>query len=162
MKYDVILRPAISGQVNYKDLFPGLLTRIDESFSKFIEDGNLGENFSAVEREYYLFQTDEAFGSDTEIINKFNINELMTPDELMADLNYLNEEGSKLLDIPEGEVEVNLILGYINDIETGGRLVIFVEHEYKAKDGREEIHFHCRPLDSWTSEKLKGFAKKSK
>ena len=149
---NTFVRPEMSGNTNYDHLFKGVKKKTDDFFGRFVN--SQGEKFSDGPREYQLFQTGDDTRSDSAIISALNICNFVTPGELRATMEYLNtDEGKKLLAIPQGEEEVNFILGYAKD-ENEKPHVLFVEHE--LEHGEEEIHFHSRPLDRWRNDNPSG------
>ncbi|MEK9182767.1 MAG: hypothetical protein AAB809_01670 [Patescibacteria group bacterium] len=124
--------------------------KADPTFLGFI--GKLGSHYATNELSCYAFQV-EAGETDVAIIRAFGLEpdyldaENQVANQVCALLAHLGGEGAEFLQIPEGQDEINVILGYA--VIFGVRLVLFVEHELKEGGGVEEIHLHVRPLNCW-------------
>jgi len=139
--------PASSGWVDLGMFFPGKTVKVDQFFRNLISQ--IGSKYAEGDLRCYVFETAGAGGvNDSAIMETFALN-LNTdrPDanKICPILAYLGGEGAGLLQIPEGQEEVNLILGYVYFM--GIWFVLFVEHELE-KDV-EEIHLHVRVLNCW-------------
>lgn len=135
---------ASSGSVNTSCLFlgRGADVKIDARFLRFTEE--LGDSYSHKRFEVKICTTDG--GTSTSIRSAFGIEEDIDPNKLYAILAYLSGSGFDLLTIPDREEEVNIIIGFTDDI------VYYVEHEFE--DGVREIHLHARPATRpWDDDK---------
>lgn len=128
------------GELNPLDVFPGKVVKIDEPFRDLL--GN-GEYTICADNVFCVYQTEAGESVDDVIFRSVStIGVSLHREHICAFLVYLaTDEGAKLLVIPEGQDEVNIILGYTND------LVFFVEHE--MEHGVEEFHLHARPRNRW-------------
>lgn len=66
----------------------------------------------------------------------------LEPSIACAILAHLSNEGRSLLDIAEGEEEVNLVIGCTE--KQGVIFILYVEHENER--GVDEIHLHAKPI----------------
>jgi hypothetical protein len=144
-KQVVLIKPAVvmTAPAHYFE-GRGAALKIDSLFEKFVKDHNPHEHH---DDEFYcsLYQTDG--GTDDSIRTEFGITRTLTPSVLHVVLKYLStDEGFALLEIPQGEEETNIIIGYADGI------VYYVEHEFE--DGVREIHLHARvALREWGNDK---------
>ena len=121
--------PAGSGRLESSELFPGKVVKVDESFFTSLGSGEYRLDQVRQFRVYVQIPTN--------ILDKFPV--LRIPedrDAICAALAHLSQ--GTILGVPEGEEEVNFILGVAGD------LVLFVEHEVEG--GKEEFHLHARPM----------------
>ena len=137
--------PATSGNTNLSEYFKNINLKIDPEFTEFIKSA--GPTFSNPGMILDLFQTMPGKNEDGIIVPYLNIYQDIEPGEACAIIQFLDSpEGEKFLTIPEGEEEINIILGYLGDEEMVKK-VIFIEHEFE--NGVDEIHLHIRKLDKW-------------
>jgi hypothetical protein len=116
------------------EAFAGARVIIDPGFMAIIG----GQDALAREDLNCLVLEAEVGVSDESIIEESKVG--FEPGKIRAAIFYLgrSEDGEVALAIPQGEYEVNLILGYTDCS------VLFLEHE--IEDGKEEeYHFHIRP-----------------
>jgi hypothetical protein len=122
----------------------GIALMVDAQFEKFVKGHNPYEH---LDTEFYcsLYQTDG--GANDSIRTQFGAVSTLTASKLHVMLQYLStDEGFTLLDIPSGEHQTNIIIGYADGI------VYYVEHTFA--DGVREIHLHARiALREWGSDK---------
>ncbi len=125
----------IAGPVNISWMFAGheALVKVDERFKEFLKP--LGSTYNHTRIDAKLYQTDG--GTNESIKTIFGIDNDLDPNRLYAVVDHLSRAGFELLTIPEGEEEVNIIIGYADGV------VYYVEHEFE--DGEREIHLHARP-----------------
>ena len=136
--------PPQSGDVNLEGFFPGKVVVVDDLFRRFVND-TVGSRYSTNGFSCGIMDPVSGVNNDDRIVRLFGFNVIADGTKVCAMLAYLGGEGWYVLDIPPGEEEVNLILGYVAiNID---HLVLFVEHE--IEDGVEEIHLHARPLNKW-------------
>lgn len=118
-------------------LFPDFKGKIrpDKLFLEFMNEGTtkfeIRKPFSCEIREH------EDGGKFADLIGPRPL--LLTKDKVLAILSYLGRDGWHYLYIPEGQNEVNVLIGYIEI--AGHSYILYVEHE--NEDGKtEEIHIH--------------------
>jgi hypothetical protein len=123
------------------NIFHGKSIRVDRAFEKLV---TVGDDLSC-----QLFSVPKGW-NDGQIIAWISRNKGINLGgiKICAVLEYLGNEGSSLLDVPEGEKEVNLILGYTT--VDGVPSVFFVEHEWEQIV--EEFHFHVKPMNKWNDD----------
>lgn len=157
------VRRMVAGTYKYNHLFSDVVCLMDISFKKFLDRGISGISFGDSPREYFLFEVAENTDikvSDSMIIKEFDITEFTTLSELRANLEFLNQDGRYLLDIPPGKDEMDFILGFCVNGKNGNQSVLTVNH--KKVNNKDVIHFHYNLLDEHSYKNLKGFAKKSR
>jgi hypothetical protein len=121
--------------VTVTEAFSGNRLKVEPGFALFL--GNEAWETKALMCRVYEM---EVGISDPSIIRMLGITNEIDRDDVRAVLTYLaiNWVGKDTLEIPEGEEEVNLILGY------QGGWVFFIEHELEPGK-EEEFHLHVRP-----------------
>ena len=151
-----IVRPKISqASRDIPNMFRGVTLKIDQGFQMFLDKDRRSDLFSDKERRYQFFQTTPETNQDGDIAELFGIEELSTPGEILANIEYLSRNMSEWLKIPEGQDEVNFILGYgyIN----GYPCVFYLEHE--LEDDKPEIHLHVKRPNMWGNDLPCGFVR---
>lgn len=154
-----IVRPKISqASRDIPNMFPGVSLKIDQGFQMFLDKDRRSDLFSDKERRYQFFQTTPETNQDGDIVEIFNVEELSTPGEILANIEYLGRNMQEFLCIPEGQDEVNFILGYgcVNNTPC----VFYLEHELEGDN--PEIHLHMKRPNMWGNDLPCGFAKAKK
>lgn len=158
----VIVRPSQTGTTDLNRLFPGVKKKIDPQFKKFVSNkyGQAYE-YEQDEAQYRLFETLPGLNTDRHIFDQIYgmAAAALGPQELMANLEFLSQNFLEFLSIPEGQEELNFILGYAKDTDLNPMpcFVYFIEHE--MENGQQEIHFHARPLNQWGDDCPKGMSR---
>lgn len=122
----------------------GSKVKIDERFRAFFKPLDQGISFATL-----FCRVVGTNGIDADIRALYGIRLQLMPCMAYSMLQYLHNGGARLLDIPKGEEEVNIILGYAGDI------VYYVERE--MEDGEDEIHLHARPARDWGDDRPMAF-----
>lgn len=130
--------PLSSGVVDFIAFFPGKNVKVDAKFRELIE-------FTRGQYVSVPLECEVCNAPGLQAVDdiRFGRSE-PSPNQICAILAYLGGEGSSVLDIPEGEGEINLILAYTTNS------VIFIEHEFEH--GKEEIHLHARGFNQWNGD----------
>ncbi len=162
----MLSRPAQNGKTDLSHLFPEIKPEhrnIDARFQALMD--TLGENFFNTEKNYMYFQIKEdpkperkaVTLYDRMLIKRLPVVRTSTAAEIRANIQFLatTEEGRKLLQIPEGEKEVRIILGWV--LDNGRIYCIYMEYELEHGD-HYEIDFHYSPLDRHSHHQPTGFA----
>lgn len=122
----------------------GVALSVDALFDKFVKAHNPYEH---LDKEFYcsIYQTNG--GTDDSIRTEFCVVRTLTPSVLHVVLRYLStDEGFALLNIEDGEVETNSIIGYAKGI------IYYALHTFEK--GVHKIHLCARPaLREWGSAK---------
>ena len=133
--------PPSTGHVDPECFFKGRKVKIDNQFHEFAV--SIGPRYSIKGFSGSVHQT--RGGSSADIVKAFELQRL-TPEHIFVLLHYLNMDGSHLLEIPKGEDEANIILGFSNGV------CYYVEHEFE--NDVDEIHLHARPATrDWGADK---------
>lgn len=104
-----------------------------------IEEGILEK--CSYRRGFFFMQVEENTG-DLKIRATLPVANLAEKDEnvaLRALLFLDSRHGTKFLSVPEGDDEMDVVLGYTED------KVLYLEHE--LEEGKEEYHLHLRPMN---------------
>lgn len=129
--------PAADGFVNVRAFFINLRgqIRVDDSVAKFL----YGEDGRFVQKEPFACNMSEGL-AETAFGDLLGERAALTPSQACAILAHLGGGGWRLLDIPTGREEVNILLGWI--LAEGELLVLYVEHEQEPGKS-EEVHLHA-------------------
>ena len=140
MKYmTTIIIPETGDAERLFPRFPEAQVRMDPAFRKFI--GSAGFGFAL--REPLACSVHKAEGGG-EFEDLLGSSEELNRDQVCAILSYLTGDGWSLLEIPAGQEEVNLVVGYV--YVDGNKYVLYVEHEME-EGKKEEIHLHVTEPD---------------
>jgi hypothetical protein len=142
---NIVIRGS-SGPVDVEGFFPGKTIVIDPEFQELLQ--SVGAQYASENLSCRLSQVGAGY-ADVSIITALNLAKKdagLNWNHICAALSYLGGDGSSILEIPEGEEEVNVILGYSSG--AGGiNSVVFVEHEFEHEV--EEFHLHVRQIGQW-------------
>ncbi|MBP6883823.1 MAG: hypothetical protein KBC06_01155 [Candidatus Pacebacteria bacterium] len=142
--FNFLIIPAQSGRVDFRGFFPWAeICNISHTFEMFMKD--LGHNYQAPEFVAKMFHSegDETAGFWCKFTLAFN--SPFEPNKICAILNYLgSEDGSRVLDVPEGQTEINIILGYTME-DGGGAYVLYLTLKLRTNNVKE-IHLDAKSL----------------
>lgn len=125
-----------SGKVNLAEILGRPPDVVDRIFEQFF--ATVGEEYSTkgwIYLAHKIIEIDSA--------NDLPRLEESEASDLCAALSALKD--SRLLDIPEGKSEIEIVLGVVTF--DGVEFVLLVEHEFKC--GSDQIHCHSRELWNW-------------
>ena len=132
---------ALPRGIGLEGVFRGRNLKIDPAFTSFIASGRDEAPIAAFSG--VIHRPDDR--SNYDIQDYYSTKELV-PNAALQLLGYLDSVGANILEIPAGEDEINIILGYANGV------CYYVEHEFE--DGVDEIHLHARAVSrEWGDDK---------
>lgn len=139
--------PPNNGSTNLETLFAGLgiTVFVDYFFRNVLK--RLDQRWSTPLFKFTLIE--KPAGEELDPSTLANIKGSERQDMVYSFLSGLAGDFRHLLDIPKGEEEVNMVCGWVEDLE----MVLFVEHE--IENDVEEIHLHARPPETLQKAKAK-------
>jgi hypothetical protein len=141
--------PASSGSTtDHERFFPGKTVTMDWAFRAFL--WSIGSGYATPDLVGVLYHIGMGT-TDDEVIRELNDSQIVFDGHRVCGiLAYLGGEvGSTILNIPEGEDAINVVVGYTNI--KGTQYVLFVEHEFKG--GVDVIHLRARRFNQLGNDK---------